>query len=33
MTEVDELLKVGGEIVYSTCTFEPEENEGIIDWF
>ncbi|WAM32955.1 RsmF rRNA methyltransferase first C-terminal domain-containing protein [Caldicellulosiruptor morganii] len=33
MTEVDELLKVGGEIVYSTCTFEIEENEGIIDWF
>lgn len=33
MTEVDELLKVGGEIVYSTCTFEIEENEEIIDWF
>ena len=26
-------LKEGGELVYSTCTFSPEENEGIIDWF
>lgn len=25
-------LKVGGEIVYSTCTHAPEENEGIIDF-
>lgn len=25
-------LKVGGEMVYSTCTFAPEENEAIIDW-
>jgi len=26
-------LRDGGELVYSTCTFSPEENEGIIDWF
>ncbi|MBN3039633.1 MAG: RsmB/NOP family class I SAM-dependent RNA methyltransferase [Candidatus Omnitrophica bacterium] len=26
-------LEEGGELVYSTCTFSPEENEGVIDWF
>lgn len=26
-------LKEGGELVYSTCTFSPEENEGVVDWF
>ncbi len=26
-------LRQGGEMVYSTCTFSPEENEEIIDWF
>jgi len=26
------LLKSGGTFVYSTCTFAPEENEGVVDW-
>jgi 16S rRNA (cytosine1407-C5)-methyltransferase len=26
------LLKPGGILVYATCTFAPEENEGVIDW-
>ena len=25
-------LKPGGSLIYSTCTFSPEENEEIIDW-
>lgn len=28
-----DLLRPGGTIVYSTCTLEPEEDEGVIDWF
>jgi tRNA (cytosine49-C5)-methyltransferase len=27
------VLKKGGVLVYSTCTLEPEENEGVISWF
>lgn len=30
---IPKLLKSGGSLVYSTCTFSPEENEGTIDWF
>jgi 16S rRNA (cytosine1407-C5)-methyltransferase len=26
-------LKPGGFLVYSTCTFAPEENETVVDWF
>lgn len=33
LSSVQKMLKEGGELVYSTCTFSPEENEGIIDWF
>lgn len=25
-------VKPGGAIIYATCTFAPEENEGVIDW-
>jgi 16S rRNA C967 or C1407 C5-methylase (RsmB/RsmF family) len=27
-----EALKPGGVLVYSTCTMEPEEDEGVISW-
>jgi 16S rRNA (cytosine1407-C5)-methyltransferase len=27
------LLAPGGSLVYATCTFAPEENEEVIDWF
>jgi NOL1/NOP2/sun family putative RNA methylase len=27
-----EILKPGGELVYSTCTHAPEENEGVVDF-
>lgn len=27
------LVKPGGVLVYATCTFAPEENEEVIDWF
>ncbi|MBW2997775.1 RsmB/NOP family class I SAM-dependent RNA methyltransferase, partial [Candidatus Woesearchaeota archaeon] len=26
------VLKSGGTLVYSTCTLEPEEDEGVVDW-
>ena len=26
------LLKPGGTLVYATCTFASEENEGVVDW-
>jgi len=26
-------LKEGGTLVYSTCTFSPEENECVVEWF
>lgn len=27
-----ELVKPGGTVVYSTCTFAPEENEAVVSW-
>lgn len=27
-----ELLREGGVLVYSTCTFAPEENEEVVEW-
>ncbi len=27
------LIKPGGVLVYSTCTFSPEENEEVVEWF
>jgi tRNA (cytosine49-C5)-methyltransferase len=27
------LLSPGGVLVYATCTFAPEENEEVVDWF
>mgnify|MGYP001039315163 CR=1 FL=1 len=32
LTEAAKILKDDGEIVYSTCSLEPEENELNIDW-
>lgn len=33
LNHIPKMLKPGGKIVYSTCTFSPEENEGIMNWF
>lgn len=30
--EAFKILKVGGEMVYSTCTLSPEEDEGVVDF-
>lgn len=32
-TKAASLVKVGGTVVYSTCTIEPEENIGIVNQF
>ena len=32
LADAVKMLKDGGKMVYSTCTFAPCENEGVIDW-
>jgi NOL1/NOP2/sun family putative RNA methylase len=32
ITRCYEMLRPGGLMVYSTCTFAPEENEGVVDY-
>lgn len=32
LAEAVKMLAVGGELIYSTCTFAPEEDEQIISW-
>lgn len=32
VTQAISMLKPGGELLYSTCTFSPEENEGMISF-
>ncbi|MCQ2557205.1 MAG: RsmF rRNA methyltransferase first C-terminal domain-containing protein [Ligilactobacillus sp.] len=32
LTETMQMLRPGGTLVYSTCTFAPEENEQIVAW-
>lgn len=33
LDEADRMIKPGGVLIYSTCTFSPEENEGTISAF
>ncbi len=33
LESADAMLKDGGVLVYSTCTFSPDENEDILIWF
>lgn len=32
LTSAVQMLRNGGELIYSTCTFAPEENEAVISW-
>ncbi|MGV8085675.1 MAG: NOL1/NOP2/sun family putative RNA methylase [Candidatus Bilamarchaeum sp.] len=32
ITKAFDLLKEGGSLIYSTCTFAPEENEAVVDY-
>lgn len=33
LESAEKCLKDGGKLIYSTCTFSPEENEGVVDAF
>ncbi|ACN15793.1 RsmB [Desulforapulum autotrophicum HRM2] len=33
LNNLADLVKPGGILVYAVCSCEPEENEGVIDWF
>jgi 16S rRNA C967 or C1407 C5-methylase (RsmB/RsmF family) len=33
MQQAAHVLKVGGYMVYSTCTLDPQENEANVSWF
>ena len=33
LAEADKMLKNGGKLIYSTCTFAPEEDEDVALWF
>ncbi|MCQ9217169.1 RsmF rRNA methyltransferase first C-terminal domain-containing protein [Streptococcus gallolyticus] len=32
LEEAMKMLAIGGTLVYSTCTWSPEENEGVVKW-
>ncbi len=32
LEETMKMLAIGGTLVYSTCTWSPEENEGVVKW-
>ena len=33
LNNLADLVKPGGTLVYAVCSCEPEENEGVLDWF
>ncbi len=33
LNNLADLVKPGGILVYAVCSCEPEENEGVVDWF
>lgn len=33
LDHADQMLQPGGTLVYSTCTFAPDEDEAIVQWF